>query len=399
MSTANELYAPLGLRDDAGRRGRPFGLVPALAVTGLLLSALAAWVALVDDPLGGEPRARVAMPLIAAPTPQPSASPTQPTPSEPAPNVAAADAGGRPLAEGRATVTIITPGGPGQGMQTRVVEVPDGRSPTLRPAPDPRLVDKVRHGLVPRIGSDGTRSWRAYARPLPAGVRREGPRVAILLGGLGLAANTTNDAVARLPADVTLAFNPYGANLQAQVNRARTDGHEVMLQVPMEPFDFPANDPGPQTLLTNLSIEQNTDRLHWAMSRFSGYIGITNFMGGRFAADAAAFRPMLQELRARGLVYADDGSSPRTLSPQIANEIGLGYARGAATIDAVPTAEKIDEALAALEDEAQRSGQALGIASAVPITIERLVRWSRNLDRRGITLVPVSAIIDGERTN
>jgi polysaccharide deacetylase 2 family uncharacterized protein YibQ len=392
MTSANELYAPLGLREDAGKRHWRFGLVPALVITGGITAGLAGWIALVDDPLGGEPRARVVLPPL---TPPPAPAAQAASVLEPV----RAEASAPPAPEGRSTITIITPGGPGQGMQTRVVEVPDGRPPSLRPAPDPRLVDKVRHGLLPRIGTDGTRPWRAYARPAASGARRDGPRVAILVGGLGVAANATNEAVARLPGEVTLAFSPYGANLQTQVNRARADGHEVLLQVPMEPFDFPSNDPGPQTLLTSLSADQNTDRLHWALSRFSGYIGVTNFMGGRFAADAAAFRPILQELRARGLVFADDGSSPRTLGPQIAAEIGLGHARGAATIDAVPTAEKIDEALAALEDEAQRSGQALGIASAVPITVERLVRWSRSLDRRGITLVPVSAIITGERAD
>ena len=33
------------------------------------------------------------------------------------------------------------------------------------------------------------------------------------------------------------------------VARAREAGHEVLLEVPMEPFDYPDNDPGPQTLL------------------------------------------------------------------------------------------------------------------------------------------------------
>ena len=57
------------------------------------------------------------------------------------------------------------------------------------------------------------------------------------------------------------------------VARARGEGHEVLLQVPMEPFDYPDNDPGPQTLLTSLDAGQNIDRLHWLMSRFQGYVG------------------------------------------------------------------------------------------------------------------------------
>ena len=52
----------------------------------------------------------------------------------------------------------------------------------------------------------------------------------------------------------------------------------------MEPFDYPDNDPGPQTLLTSLTPEQNLDRLHWLMSRFQGYVGLISYMGARLTA-------------------------------------------------------------------------------------------------------------------
>ncbi len=51
---------------------------------------------------------------------------------------------------------------------------------------------------------------------------------------------------------------PYGADVERLVARARGEGHEILLQVPMEPFGYPDNDPGPQTLLTSLTPEQNS---------------------------------------------------------------------------------------------------------------------------------------------
>ena len=101
-----------------------------------------------------------------------------------------------------------------------------------------------------------------------------------MVGGLGIGANTTADALRKLPGPMTLAFAPYGGDLERQAARAREAGHEVMLQVPMEPFDYPDNDPGPHTLLTSIDAGQNLDRLHWLMSRFQGYVGIVNSMGG-----------------------------------------------------------------------------------------------------------------------
>jgi polysaccharide deacetylase 2 family uncharacterized protein YibQ len=60
---------------------------------------------------------------------------------------------------------------------------------------------------------------------------------------------------------------PYGDQLTKLAAHARAKGHELLLQVPMEPFDYPNNDPGPRTLLTSLANEQNVNRLHWLMSR------------------------------------------------------------------------------------------------------------------------------------
>ena len=114
-----------------------------------------------------------------------------------------------------------------------------------------------------------------------------------------------------------MAFAPYGADLDRLAERARAENHEVLLQAPMEPFDYPDNDPGPQTLLTSLTPDQNIDRLHWQMSRFQGYVGIVSYMGASFTASEQSLAPVLRETAKRGLIYVDDGASPRSVASQI----------------------------------------------------------------------------------
>ena len=125
-------------------------------------------------------------------------------------------------------------------------------------------------------------------QPLPG--KPDAPRIALIVGGLGVSASATADAIAKLPGAVTLGFVPYGTDVAALAARARDGGHEILLQVPMEPFDYPDNDPGPQTLLTSLTPQQNIDRLYWLMSRFQGYVGLTNTMGARFTASEPCVR-------------------------------------------------------------------------------------------------------------
>ena len=222
--------------------------------------------------------------------------------------------------------------------------------------------------------------------------RADAPRVVIVVGGLGVSTAATDDAIAKLPAAVTFAFAPYGPEVDRAATRARTDGHEVLLQLPMEPFEYPDNDPGPQTMLMSLSADQNIDRLHWLMSRFQGYVGVVNFMGARFTSSEPALSPVLREVGKRGLIYVDDGSSPRSLAGQITNANNLPFAKADIVLDSVPTPANIDRALTRLEALARERGVAVGTATASPASIDRIAQWAKALEGRGMSLVPISAI-------
>jgi len=269
------------------------------------------------------------------------------------------------------------------------------QGPTAAPGPqrialaDQKLLENTRHGMVPRVSLDGARPLTAYARP--ADSKANLPRIALVISGLGVGSSNTAEALAKLPGPVTFAFMPYATDVGRLVGRARGEGHEVLLQVPMEPFDFPDNDPGPQTLLTSLAPEQNMDRMHWLMSRFQGYVGVANFMGGRFSASEASLAPMLREVAKRGLMYLDDGASPRSLAGQIAGANNLPFVKATVVLDVVPTPGEIDRALARLESVARESGLAVGIASALPVSIARIAQWAKAAEARGFALVPISA--------
>ena len=165
------------------------------------------------------------------------------------------------------TVTIID-GSTGKRQEVTVAQpgsapATKGTSPRAEAKPDvpidPRLLETSRHGAIPKIAPDGARPSEIYARPVkPQAGRADQPRVAIVIEGLGIGANSTAEALAKLPAPVTYAFAPYGADLERWVARARGEGHEVLLQVGMEPFDYPDNDPGPQTLLDLASRRSRT---------------------------------------------------------------------------------------------------------------------------------------------
>jgi uncharacterized protein len=384
--TADDLSAPLGVGKPKRRRFTVPALVPR-AIAGALAACLATfglWALLVDDPFGGEPVAQAPIKLnVPAPGKAAEAASAQAKTNAPAAN-AAPDKGAPP---GSKTVTIID-GVSGKRQDVMVADAPQAASG--RGTIDERLIESSPQGAIPMVGPDGARAADVYARPVKSA--SEGPRVAIMVGGLGVSAAATGDALAKLPAVVTLAFTPYGQDIERLVARARGEGREVVLQVPMEPFDYPDNDAGPQTLLTSLSPEQNLDRLHWAMSRFQGYVGIANYMGARFTAAEQALSPVMRDAGKRGLIYVDDGTSARSLTSQIAGASNTPFAKANIVLDAVPTPIEIDNALARLEAMARERGVAIGVATALPASIDRIAQWAKAAAGRGIVLVPVSAV-------
>jgi len=388
----DELGKPLGLERPKPRHA-VFRLPPGRVVTaivGLVLVAAAGYVALATDPLGGEPHAVVSIRPAPGPA-DPAAVVDAKGPGDAAPQRARATAEELETAAG---VSVVRPGG-GAAPESVVVRVPQTISIRLNPAPDRRLVERTRHGSLPKIGAGGARPADVYARPAGALASGAAPagRVAIVVGGLGISQGATADAIAKLPNAVTLAFAPYGSDLEKTVARARDEGHEVMLQVPMEPFDYPDNDPGPHTLTVQAKPAENVEKLHWLMGRFAGYVGVMNFMGARLTSDETAFAPVLKEIGERGLVFLDDGSSSRSLVETIAPVLRADARRADFVLDAVTRADAIDKELARLETTARERGLAIGTATALPLTVERIARWARTLEAKGILLVPASSVI------
>jgi polysaccharide deacetylase 2 family uncharacterized protein YibQ len=254
------------------------------------------------------------------------------------------------------------------------------------------LSEETSNGPIPRMSSSGETPFAAYRYPFDLAAA-PGPKIAIIVTGLGINEQGSYDAISQLPDLVTLAFAPYGKALERTVSAARGGGHEIMLEVPLEPFDYPQNDPGPHTLLTGEPPRQNLDKLFWLMSRFGAYTGLINNMGARFTASAADFAPVMEELGSRGLGYIDDGSSNRSVAEQLAGANKVPFARAGMVIDANPARASILSALASLEAQALDQGSAIGIVSALPISVQALSEWAAELDSKGIALVPASALM------
>ncbi len=285
----------------------------------------------------------------------------------------------------------ITPDGGLRDIGDVIIHDPsDGGAIRLAALPDIDLVEEGPYGPLPRVSTSGMRPLEAYARPTSATAHSD--RIAIVIGGIGINARGTSDAIRDLPGTVTLALAPYGEAIEDAVYEARGAGHELLLQVPLEPFNYPDTDPGPHTLTRDAGEATNIDRLHWLLARATNYIGVMNYLGARFTSDAEALSPVLAEIGRRGLLYLDDGSSGRSLADTDARG-RTPVVRADVILDADLSAAAIDARLDQLQALARKRGWAIATGSAFPLTVERVRAFADRARDRGIQIVPLSALV------
>jgi len=370
-----------------------------VGAAGLLFGALALFIFATGDPHAGAPTARA--PIETPPGARsladlrpgvgPDGTPTlttlpagQDVGMAGAPDPLAAQAGGVPANGGQAVITLPQGASLGGAAAPAPIAPPKPKAPPLVPAPIAGLTAQGPGGMLPIIGKDGRTPFQAYARPFASNGK---PRIAIIVGGLGLNAAATRAAIEKLPPEVTLSFVPYADGLQGWIDLARSNGHEVVLEIPMEPLDYPNNDPGQYTLMATAPAGETTKRLEWLLARATGYFSVTNYMGGRFVNADGAMNTLMGVMKARGLGFVDDGSATHRAMGQAPR------ASADAVVDEQLSADAIDGQLLKLEAQALAHGQALGAGFAYPVTVDQVTHWASALAGRGYQLAPASAVM------
>lgn len=376
-----DIERPLG---QAVRSPRAAGKISGSAIMAtvavLAVAGVSGAIALREKPFRKPQEVAVSTPKVTAAA-EPAPAPPASTPKPEAP----VKSGGPQI------IHVQTEEGDGPPEAAIVIRDPStiGQNLKIAHIPDKALIETSETGPLPVRATDGRRPFDVYARPWSGG---RGARVAIVIGGLSVSQTGTQAAIAKLPAEVTLAFAPQGNSIGRWMQAARQSGHEIVMQVPLEPFDYPKVNPGRNTLTVAASADENLKSLHWALSRTTNYTGVMNYMGARFSADAAAMEPFMAELGKRGLAYIDDGSSARSLAPDLALKDGVPFVAGDMAIDAVQDRGEILKKLDSLEATARAKGTAVGIGSAFDLTVDTVSSWVVEAKKRGIEIVPISAV-------
>ncbi len=241
----------------------------------------------------------------------------------------------------------------------------------------------------PKVSSLDGPAWERFAALSED--RNGRPAIAIIIDDVGLNKGRVLD-LADLPAPLTLAFLPYGNGLQESVDISRQKGHEIMVHMPMEPSRKSA-DPGPDALLTELSLKEIERRTRKNLSAFDGFVGINNHMGSKFTAYREGMRVVMDVVAEKGLLFLDSRTTSKSTGYNLAKERGLPTANRDIFLDNTAEVEAILKQLRKVEEVARKNGQAIAIGHPYKQTIAALKAWIPEARRKGFVMIPVTAAL------
>lgn len=327
----------------------------------------------------------------------PVVSASAPEPEQALPAAADAASSTAPVDSSLSQLGLVVEQEPGVGVVVPAVTkvsfatIPHApKGDALGVAPVDILVEQTDVGILPRIAEDGRTAFSAYARPAP---KMDGakPKVAIIVTGLGMSRAATEATLAVMPQNVTLSLDVYARGLDFWVARAREDGHEVLLNMPLESGNFPFNDPGPEALRVLAAPEENVQKLEYILSRTTGYFGVLADHGGKFLSVQEQIDGIMIQLKGRGLMYVD-GGVPGSLGTRSAYKSNIPWAAVEMNLDQAQSRAGLNRMLQEAANLAEKRSMTIVRVSATPLSLKLLSAWIGTLDQKGFQLVPVSAL-------
>lgn len=348
-----------------------------------------------------EAKAPEAKTALMTPPPAPAVAPPAKAPETKAPEAPApAKAAEAPPAKDapketpkEAAIADVLPFGPAPGAPS-LFSTPAGADAGPAVAGGrPRLVDPTEPPIdktaiaapPPRFANIA--APRKDATPAAKAATPNTAKVAVVIDGLGLSQTATDAAITKLPAAVTLAFSPYTRNLKKWTEKAKASGHEVLIQLPMESKEFPAEDPGPLGLLTSVEAKENAQRLDAILKDAGDAVGVLDSEGSKFRESEPHISAVFTKLKEKNLFYVQGEPGVRI------GEANVPVAVADVVLDERPFRAAVDARLDYAERLAKYQGSAVAAVGAKPVSFERLVLWLEQAQKKGVVLAPISEVL------
>lgn len=226
-----------------------------------------------------------------------------------------------------------------------------------------------------------------------APMQERGPVIALVIDDLGYNLKLARSLFS-LNVPLTVSILPGHKFSRKLAQEAHQNCCEVILHLPMEPHECSKKFWEKNTLLTSMSKGEILRIIDNDLRGIPWVVGVNNHMGSLMLEDERSMTIILEELQRRGLYFLDSRTTAKTVGYDIATSLGLPTAYRQVFLDHEKNLDFIEGQLDQLMKISLQEGKAIGIGHLHRKTIKALKRAVSDFQEKGITLVPLSKVVE-----
>ncbi len=249
--------------------------------------------------------------------------------------------------------------------------------------------------LPPKKRLKPSHTGQAVTRPKPfaqvSGSIGKG-QLAVIIDDMGTSLQEAR-SLAAIGVPLTFSIIPGLQSFREVATFASGKSIETMIHIPMQPKGWPQHRLETNGLLVSMAESDISERLREFMRDIPQAVGANNHMGSEFTEHEDKMRPVLEALKGKGLFFIDSVTTPQSVAPRLARDLGLKSGRRQVFLDNEQNLAYIRGQLSQAVRMAQKNGGAIAICHPHPVTIQALAALLPGLHQQGITLVPASRLV------
>ncbi len=257
-----------------------------------------------------------------------------------------------------------------------------------------REFKKDAHGPVnPLSVIEKKLSLRVKKRP-PAPPPTGKVRIALVIDDMGWNKEISKE-IEKINRPLTLSFLPKAPYSKDIFDAMKKNEHfELILHLPLEPGP-PAQCFDKGLIKTGMSKEEIVRQFSDNIHDFYPHVkGMNNHMGSLFTADEEKMRILLAEAQSKNMFFVDSMTTKKSRGYEIAKEMGIKTAQRDVFLDNESSPAYIEKQVRELVETAKKQGTAVGIGHARKNTISVLKNIIPEIEKEGVEIVPVSALLE-----
>lgn len=213
-------------------------------------------------------------------------------------------------------------------------------------------------------------------------------KLAIVIDDVGY--RPADQAVMRLPLPVTVAILPVAPHAARMAEQAAKQQRDALIHMPMQPRGSTRVEAG--ALHTGMDAAAVRRTLEQALQVVPHARGLNNHMGSAATADPALMQLLMQELKARHLLFLDSRTTAATVAESTARRFGVPTLRRTVFLDDSNSLTKVQAEFQRAVSMARHKGWAVAIGHPRPNTLKVLQEGLSHLPA-DVQLISLRALI------